>query len=186
MDDAFTGLEAAIILIAFVTVSSVFSFVVLNAGFMSTQKTQEVVHAGVDQTASTLQIHGDIYGSADTPSGPVTMVTMMLKTGVPYGSIDLNRTTFHISTDSTDEILHKGPDLADPECGQWTIKERFSESTGQTAHLGINDQVLIEIRPSSPLPPGKKFTLEVIPAGASGFTITRSIPASTDSMIVLY
>ncbi len=186
MDDAFTGLEAAIVMIAFVTVSSVFSFVVLNAGFMSTQKTQEVVHAGVDQTASTLQIHGDIYGSADLPGTPVTLVTMMLKTGVPYGSIDLNKTTFHISTDSTNEILHKGTDLSDPAPGQWTVHEWFGETTGQTSHLGINEQVLIEIRPSTPLSPGKRFTLEVNPAGSVGFTITRSIPASTDRMTVLY
>lgn len=186
MDDAFTGLEAAIVLIAFVTISSVFSFVVLNAGFMSTQKTQEVVHAGVDQAASTLQIQGDVYGSADTPGGPVTLVTMMLKTGAPYGSVDLNKTTFHISTSSTDEILHKGTDLSDPADGQWTIHERFGEITGQTAHLGMNDQVLIKIRPSSPLSPGKRFTLEVNPAGSAGFTITRSIPYSTDRMIVLY
>ena len=186
MDDAFTGLEAAIVLIAFVTVSSVFSFVILNAGFMSTQKTQEVVHAGVDQAASSLQIHGDVYGSADSPGGPVTLISMMLKTGVPYGSIDLNKTTFHISTDSTDEILQKGMDLSDPAPGQWTIHERFGEDTGQTAHLGMNDQVSVEIRPSTPLSPGKRFTLEVNPPGTAGFTITRSIPYSTDRMIVLY
>jgi len=186
MEDAFTGLEAAIVLIAFVVVSSVFSFVVLNAGFMSTQKAQEVVHAGVDQTASTLQLHGDVYGRADIPGGPVTLLTMMLKTGIPYGSIDLNRTTFHISTDSTNEILYKGTDLSDPGPGQWTIYERFGDTTGPTGHLGMNDQVSIEIRPSSPLSPGKKFTLEVNPAGAAGFTITRSIPASTDRMTILY
>jgi flagellin FlaB len=186
MDDAFTGLEAAIVLIAFVVVSSVFSFMVLNAGFMTTQKAQEVVHAGVDQASSTLQIQGDVYGSADTPGSSVTLLTIMLKTGVPYGSIDLNRTTFHISTDSTNEILHKGTDLSDPAAGQWTIHERFGVTTGQTGHLGMNDRVSIEIRPSSPLPPGKKFTLEVNPGGAVGFTITRSIPASTDHMTVLY
>ena len=186
MDDAFTGLEAAIVMIAFVVVSSVFSFVILNAGFMSTQKAQEVVHAGVNQAASTLQIQGDVYGSADIPGGPVTLVTMMLKTGIPYGSIDLNKTTFHISTDSTNEILRKGTDLSDPAPGQWTIHERFGETIGQAAQLGVNDQIMVEIRPSTPLSRGKRFTLEVIPAGASGFSITRSIPASTDRMIVLY
>lgn len=186
MDDAFTGLEAAIVMIAFVVVSSVFSYMVLNAGFMSTQKAQEVVHAGVDQSASTLQIQGGVFGSADSPGGPVTLVTIMLKTGIPYGSIDLNKTTFHISTDSTNEILRKGTDLSDPTPGQWTIHERFGEDTGQTAHLGMNDQVSVEIRPSTPLSPGKRFTLEVNPPGTAGFTITRSIPASTDRMIVLY
>lgn len=186
MDDAFTGLEAAIVLIAFVVVSAAFSFMVLNAGFTTTQKAQEVVHAGVGQAANTLQLHGDVYGSADSPGGPVTLVTMMLKTGVPYGSIDLNKTTFHISTDSTNEILSKGPDLSDPTDGHWTITERFGENTEQTGHLGINDQVMIEIKPSIPLSPGRKFTLEVNPAGAIGFTITRSIPASTDRMTILY
>lgn len=186
MDDAFTGLEAAIVLIAFVTVSAVFSFVILNAGFMSTQKAQEVVHAGVNQASSTLQIQGDIFGSADTPGGPVSLVTLMLKTGVPHGSVDLNRTTFHISTSSMDEILQKGTDLSDPAPGQWTIHERFGGTTGQTAHLGTYDQVSIEIRPSTPLSPGEKFTLEVNPSGAIGFTITRSVPSSTDRMIVLY
>ncbi|ACL17677.1 flagellin [Methanosphaerula palustris] len=186
MEDAFTGLEAAIVLIAFVTVGSVFSFMVLNAGFVTTQKAQEVVHTGGSEAAITLQIHGDIYGSADSSGGPVTMITMMLKAGVPSSSIDLNKTTFHISTDSTNEILQKGTDLSDPSPGQWTIHERFSENNGQISRLGPNDLVTIEIRPSSPLPPGKRFTLEVNPTGATGFVITRSIPTSTDHMIVLY
>ena len=37
-DDGFTGLEAAIVLIAFVVVAAVFSYVVLGAGFFTTQK----------------------------------------------------------------------------------------------------------------------------------------------------
>ncbi|MDD1660888.1 MAG: flagellin, partial [Methanomicrobiales archaeon] len=43
-EEAFTGLEAAIVLIAFVVVAAVFSYVVLGAGFFSTQKAQESVH----------------------------------------------------------------------------------------------------------------------------------------------
>jgi flagellin FlaB len=53
------------------------------------------------------QIQGDIYGSTDNPGIPITMLTIMLKTGVSFGSIDLNKTNFLISTDSTFEILHK-------------------------------------------------------------------------------
>jgi flagellin FlaB len=36
--DAFTGLEAAIVLIAFVVVAAVFAYVILGAGFFTTQK----------------------------------------------------------------------------------------------------------------------------------------------------
>ncbi|MGA9142077.1 MAG: archaellin/type IV pilin N-terminal domain-containing protein, partial [Methanocella sp.] len=47
-DAAFTGLEAAIVLIAFVVVAAVFSYVMLGAGFFTSQKSKEVVHTGVD------------------------------------------------------------------------------------------------------------------------------------------
>ena len=36
-ENGFTGLEAAIVLIAFVVVAAVFSYVVLGAGFYTTQ-----------------------------------------------------------------------------------------------------------------------------------------------------
>ena len=55
-EDAFTGLEAAIVLIAFIVVAAVFSYVILGAGFFATQKSQEVVHTGVAQTSSTLEL----------------------------------------------------------------------------------------------------------------------------------
>ena len=61
-DEGFTGLEAAIVLIAFVVVAAVFSYVVLGAGFFTTQKAQETVHTGVQQATSAVE-----------PSGPVTV-----------------------------------------------------------------------------------------------------------------
>jgi flagellin FlaB len=45
-NDAFTGLEAAIVLIAFVIVAAVSAYVVLGAGFITMQKSQEVIYSG--------------------------------------------------------------------------------------------------------------------------------------------
>jgi len=59
---AFTGLEAAIVLTAFVVVAAVFSYVVLNAGFFTTQKSKEVVHTGVEQATSSIELAGDVIG----------------------------------------------------------------------------------------------------------------------------
>ena len=59
---AFTGLEAAIVLTAFVVVAAVFSYVVLNAGFFTTQKSKEVIHTGVEQATSSVELAGDIIG----------------------------------------------------------------------------------------------------------------------------
>ena len=60
-DEAFTGLEAAIVLIAFVVVAAVFSYVVLGAGFFTTQKSQEVVHTGGNRQARLWKVVGNVW-----------------------------------------------------------------------------------------------------------------------------
>ena len=59
---AFTGLEAAIVLTAFIVVAAVFSYMVLGAGFFSTEKAKEVVHTGVETTTSSAELAGDVIG----------------------------------------------------------------------------------------------------------------------------
>ena len=70
-----TGLETAIILIAFVVVASVFAYTVLTAGIYSSQKANESVNAAVDEVRSSITVAGntiaytgsvDIDGSATT------------------------------------------------------------------------------------------------------------------------
>ncbi|MFY9169517.1 MAG: archaellin/type IV pilin N-terminal domain-containing protein [Candidatus Methanoculleus thermohydrogenotrophicum] len=61
-EDALTGLEAAIVLIAFVVVAAVFSYVMLNAGFFAAQEAQRTVHTGSQQASSSLEVIGDVYG----------------------------------------------------------------------------------------------------------------------------
>jgi flagellin FlaB len=73
-DAGFTGLEAAIVLIAFVVVAAVFSYVVLGAGFFTTQKAQQTVHTSVDQASSTLEIVGNVYGTNSAATGASTDV----------------------------------------------------------------------------------------------------------------
>lgn len=51
-EEGFTGLEVAIVLIAFIVVAAVLSYVVLGAGFLNTRKSQEVVYTCVDMTSS--------------------------------------------------------------------------------------------------------------------------------------
>jgi len=55
-----TGLETAIILIAFVVVAAVFAYTVLSAGLFSTQKSQEAVYSGLEETRSTLELRGGV------------------------------------------------------------------------------------------------------------------------------
>ncbi|MDD3407298.1 MAG: flagellin, partial [Methanomicrobium sp.] len=70
-EEGFTGLEAAIVLIAFVVVAAVFSYVVLGAGFFTTQKSQEVIYTSVDQASSSVEILGDVYGIGNSGAASI-------------------------------------------------------------------------------------------------------------------
>jgi archaeal flagellin FlaB len=79
-----TGLETAIILIAFVVVAAVFAYTVLSAGLFSTQKSQEAVYSGLETTQSTLKLAGDVIakaGSATTDSIAEITFTLTPVTG---------------------------------------------------------------------------------------------------------
>lgn len=64
-----TGLETAIILIAFVVVAAVFAYTVLSAGLFSTQKSSEAVYQGLEETRSTIELRGGITAYASSGSG---------------------------------------------------------------------------------------------------------------------
>ena len=59
-----TGLETAIVLIAFVVVSSVFAFATLSTGLISDDKTKETIKAGLDEAQGTMQVRGQVIAGA--------------------------------------------------------------------------------------------------------------------------
>ena len=97
-----TGLETAIILIAFVVVASVFAFTVLSTGIFSSERGKETVLAGLQEAQGTLEPKGrmtanglvkqtlslgDAIWTAASASTTVTLDTTDKKTGT--GSVDL-------------------------------------------------------------------------------------------------
>ena len=58
--EGITGLETAIILIAFVVVAAVFAYTVLSAGLFASQKSSESVYSSLERTRSTVKLVGDI------------------------------------------------------------------------------------------------------------------------------
>ncbi len=83
-----TGLETAIILIAFVIVASVFAYVVLSAGLFSSQKTKEAINAGLQSTMSTLEIKGNVVAKME--SGVVTHIYFGLGLPAAGSPVDLS------------------------------------------------------------------------------------------------
>ena len=61
-----TGLETAIILIAFVVVAAVFAYTALSAGLFATQKSQEAVYSGLKEAQSTMELKGSVIATSNT------------------------------------------------------------------------------------------------------------------------
>ena len=61
-----TGLETAIILIAFVVVASVFAFTVLSTGIFSAERGKETIHAGLKEARSSIEVKGSVFANGVT------------------------------------------------------------------------------------------------------------------------
>jgi flagellin FlaB len=75
-----TGLETAIILIAFVVVAAVFAYTVLSAGLFATQKSQEAVYSGLERTQSTMELKSGVVAKAETVGGPTAKIGQLIFT----------------------------------------------------------------------------------------------------------
>lgn len=87
-----TGLETAIILIAFVVVASVFAFTVLSVGIFSSERSKETIHEGVEETQSTLAPRGSVVaitGDISGTTGVAKIVFNVSATGESTDRIDL-------------------------------------------------------------------------------------------------
>src|SRR4030042_2029751 len=83
-----TGLETAIILIAFVVVASVFAYTVLSAGLFSSQKGQEAVYQGLEETRSTLELKGGVIAKDAAGADVVDEITFTVVTAIDGEPID--------------------------------------------------------------------------------------------------
>jgi flagellin FlaB len=189
-EDAFTGLEAAIVLIAFVVVAAVFSYVVLGAGFFTTQKSQEVIHSGVTQAASNIVVKGEVYGISTT-AGQVDRLRFdvgLAAGGVP---VDVSRSTLVLSTTANVSTLTYDSALfnqeANPAAGQWAI---YNLSRGATddSLLQADESFTLMVTPPTSIPLYNRttFNLEIKPELGASLGIQRTVPAGVTNVTLLY
>src|SRR5512137_2027785 len=159
-DEGFTGLEAAIVLIAFVVVAAVFSYVVLGAGFFTTQKAQETVYKGVEQSTANIQMIGNVYGlsaNANTTTPTITNITFVIGLAPGAPAMDLTKMKIVFSTPSTSPIILTQNTTASTSA--FTTKIGTTSVTSINANdqveiyfgvadVGANTKMNIELRPS--------------------------------------
>ena len=89
-----TGLETAIILIAFVVVASVFAFTVLSTGIFASERSKETVFSGLEEAKSSIEPRDSVIafkGRVDTSSATDTIykVSFVVSNAVAGEPVDL-------------------------------------------------------------------------------------------------
>ena len=184
-DWGFTGLEAAIVLIAFVVIAAVFAYVVLGAGFFTTQKSQETVYKGVEQASSNIQMLGQVYGiRSGASANKINLIEFSLGLAPGAPAIDLDAMTIVYSAPNVDPITYSlGTAAADNHYFSATDK-----SGATTTSLSTGDQVRIDLFTGSAGERGKgdKINIEIRPGVGAVLPYTRTMPATVEDVNVLH
>jgi flagellin FlaB len=178
---AFTGLEAAIVLTAFIVVAAVFSYVVLNAGFFTTQKAKSTVHTGVRQATSSFELCGDVIGYADSGDTNLDYIIFYVHNTAGQTSVDISAVTVAITDSTTHTILVLNSTAADSD-GLWTYS--FIQGDGDVL-LEKNEKVQIKAN-FTDLAKNADFTMEVKPVEGSALIFSKSVPGAIYDVMNLY
>jgi archaeal flagellin FlaB len=200
-DDAFTGLEAAIVLIAFVVVAAVFSYVVLGAGFFTSQTAQATVHTGVSQASSSLEVVGNIMGLAPTASATqlryVNISVALTAGGTPMDlsqmvvsyndgtarNPNVANATAGINDCTTDTILTADHDLA---AQRWCVSQKINEVGNTNDLLEANEIWVVTVGMPTTATVNQKININLQPAVGAVLPITRTIPGALNTVQALY
>ena len=183
-DEGFTGLEAAIVLIAFVVVAAVFSYVVLGAGFFTTQKAQETVYKGVEQATTNIQMIGNVYGKSSNTTQGIDEIrfTIGLAPGAP--SINLEKMNLIVSTPTY------GPKTltwisATPADDTNFVALLNGQGTTSNSTMKAGDQMEIKFNVTV-IPKDTKVNIEMRPGVGAALPFSKTTPPSIDRNNVLY
>ncbi len=88
------GIEAAIVLIAFVIVAAALAFVVLNMGFSTTQHAKTAIIDAIEEAGSALEVAGKMTAAGDIQNQTLKVVSVPLKivSGGATSNLDGNAT----------------------------------------------------------------------------------------------
>ena len=96
------GLEAAIVLIAFVIIAAAFSFMVVNQGLFATERGKAVVQEGLQQASTPLSLDGTIFVRTGSSGTSVNCLAIPLRAfGVDYVAMWKNETVVTLKVDET-------------------------------------------------------------------------------------
>jgi flagellin FlaB len=184
-EEGMTGLETAIILIAFVTVAAVFGYAVLSAGIFSADKAKGTVYQGMEEAKSSMEVKGNLIAVGDAVTDEVTNVQFVVANAIgeypvdmtPQGDASGNNVTVVSYWDENQHVA---------EVAGWTIEPLAGADDDKLLEIG--EQFLVDVNLSAlatPLSVNTVFTVEIKPPHGATIVVNRRTPAEIDLVMDL-
>lgn len=210
-----TGVESAIVLIAFVIVAAAIAYVVLNSGFQTTEKAKSTITTGLSEASSGIEVAGAATGKGNVTSAAMAAYTIPVKLAAGGSSIDLapdkmiiryssksvtydniysgimSNTTFASMDDAIQKAKDENLIARKPGEGAGPAKTAaivyFTTNTNSNKVLDPAEQAMVlVVFKDSERPVALDVTrLEIIPVSGAPLSVERTIPPVADAVIRL-
>jgi len=176
-EEGITGLETAIILIAFVVVATVFAFVVLSTGLFSSERGKEAVYAGLQKTRGTLELRGSVIANTDGTNVTTLVFDVANSAGGEPVNLDPAATSNKVVIDYRDADVNATNIV-------WTVDWLVGD-LDNLMEAGELAEITIDVSTQT-LAANEPFALEVKPPLGGTMIIARTTPAGLDTVVDLH
>jgi len=187
-----TGLETAIILIAFVTVAAVFGYAILSAGLFSAERGKETIYAGLKEAKSNLEISGSVIGKSDNSTQYLKTIYFSLKNAIAGYPIDMT------ACDGTENATNKCVISLSTKSDyisniKWTKTTVGNDNGNNLLEQGEQFEIALDLTDlgtgntlTENITINNSFNIEVKPAIGSTITIQRTLPPALEQIMDLH
>ena len=185
-----TGLETAIVLIAFVVVASLFAFAVLNTGLLSSEKSKEAALGGLKETSANLSIRGTVIAGANLGKTAVdTLKINLTPASTASESVDLSATRTVVTyLDENQGINCQNPQSfdSDPDTAECSWSVVWLIGSGDTVESGEQVETIAILTSLTPvLTEKKEFSVQVKPNNGAIVIVNKTLPGELQGITAL-
>ena len=176
-----TGLETAIVLIAFVVVASVFAFAVLSTGLLSSEKAKTTVAGGIEEGGVGVAVKGSIIAHESSTVNVIERLQIPI-ISVTDDPVDLSATSLVVTYIDANQVVDLAEDSTAPGAEVsgnnpgWTTVFRAGD-TGPVLDTGERTDFWIKLSAlTTQLGASTQFTVQIKPSTGAVLEIQRTTP----------
>ncbi|MCH8813705.1 MAG: hypothetical protein IH957_01225 [Chloroflexi bacterium] len=184
-EEGITGLETAIILIAFVIVASVFAFVVLSTGLFSADRGKETVFAGLDKARGNLEVRGAVTVidvNADGAINNAGLDTIVFNMGTSAAGAPVSVDPAGTTNTTIMNWIDADARIADIT---FTVNKLLGDGD-DLIEVGELFEITVVVPATASLVTNETFTIEVVPPSGGTNLISRTMPPQIDLVMDLH